>query len=121
VTERTVDRILGAIRRYRFNFPEEFYLQEGLAEALMRDGLPFDRERRVFGGRIDLLVDHSQKVGLEVKTAGSSSDVARQLRRYADGGDLDELVLVTSRRRHRHDLAGLELAIPLHVEVVGSL
>lgn len=89
--------IAAAIRRRRFVYATEDRLQEGIAAALAEDGCDVAREARIAGGRIDLLVG---RVGVEVKVAGAAGDVARQLRRYLEGGDVDELVLVTSRVRH---------------------
>lgn len=53
--------------------------------------------------RIDFVVNvESIRVGVEVKIGGSLSSVLRQLTRYADFPEIDELLLITTRSRHHH-------------------
>lgn len=91
--------IAEALRRYRFTYCNEDQLQEGIAAALVEEGFEVEREVRLPGlGRIDLLVG---RVGIEVKVAGTPIEVASQVARYAFCEEIDGLVLVTSRPRHR--------------------
>ena len=48
--------------------------------------------------RIDFLLGG---VGIEVKVDGSTAQILRQLRRYASSPQIEHLVLVTNRARHR--------------------
>jgi len=100
--------VAAAIRSFRFRYGDEDQLQEGLAEALSGAGFEVQREVRLNAeDRIDLLVD---RVGVEVKVAGSTARVARQLARYAKH-DLAGLVLVTNKLRHSPP----ELSMPVEV------
>jgi hypothetical protein len=47
--------------------------------------------------RIDYLVG---RVGVELKVKGAVNSVARQLQRYAQSDQIDELILVTTKRLH---------------------
>lgn len=94
----TVEQVASIIRGYRFNFVDEYQLQDGVAEALRRAGLNVRREVRLNPrDRIDLVVD---RIGIEIKVAGQTSNVARQCRRYLESTAVDELILVTNRPRH---------------------
>ncbi|MFD2082870.1 hypothetical protein SAMN05421678_11839 [Actinopolymorpha cephalotaxi] len=84
---------------FRFTWPNEAQLQEGIAAALASRGVPAEREVRLSGrDRIDLAVGN---VGIEVKVAGNAANVRRQLTRYAASDQLEELVLVTTKAAHR--------------------
>jgi hypothetical protein len=100
--------VAAAIRSFNFRYGDEDQLQAGLAEALTGAGYDVQREVRLSAtDRIDLLID---RVGVEVKVAGSSARVARQLTRYAKH-DLAGLVLVTNKLRHSPP----ELSMPVEV------
>lgn len=63
------------------------------------------------GDRIDFLVG---RIGIEVKTRHSRTEVLRQLDRYAQSDKLDSLMLVTTRAQHRDapdELRGKPLAL----------
>lgn len=91
--------VADVLARSRFRFACEDDLQAGIAAALTVAGITVEREVRLDGhSRIDLLTD---RVGIEVKTAGRADAVLRQLRRYADSDRVDALILVTTRARHR--------------------
>jgi hypothetical protein len=102
-------KIRAAITGHRFRYASEHELHHGIAAALRSAGLTPKGEVRLSGGRIDFLVD---RVGVEVKLAGSAETVARQLARYVP--DVDELVLVTTKSTHRRippRLAGTEVTV----------
>lgn len=87
------------IAAHRFRYGAEGHLQEGIAGALAQAGWPVRREVLLNRhDRVDLLV---VRVGVEVKVAGKPDSVLRQLQRYAASDLLDELLLVTTRARHR--------------------
>lgn len=92
----TGDRIANLLASHRFRFADEIDLQDGLEQLLRDQGWPVEREVRLPGGRIDFRVDGT--VGVEIKVAGSVDQLRRQLVRYA--GDVDELLVVTTRRAH---------------------
>jgi hypothetical protein len=95
-----IARVLGL---YRFHYGSEVDLQLGIEKALEDAGVPFTREltfKKVLG-RIDFMVHALYEVGIEVKIGGANTDVGRQLARYLKTDELDGIVLVTSKRRHR--------------------
>lgn len=96
---QVVAAAVAAIAGRRFCATGENLLQLELATVLGDAGVPFLREVELVGaGRIDFLL--AGRVGLEVKVAGSASEVIRQLWRYAHSGELASLVLVTTRATH---------------------
>lgn len=102
----TADEVCSLLGGFRFAFADEDDLQQGLADALASLGLAPEREVRLgSAGRIDLLVDG---VGIEVKVTGQAARVSAQLSRYAERPEVRELLLVTTRARHRppHELSG---------------
>lgn len=92
-----IAKIAAEIRRVKFSYSTETQLQEAIAEILLNAGIMCCREVRLKHGRIDLLAG---RVGIEVKIAGATADVARQLGRYLSSDELDGLVLVTTRVSH---------------------
>jgi hypothetical protein len=93
-----VKSIVEAIRTHKFTYVTEKELQEGIAQVFQKRNIPFEREKRIGENEvIDFLV--AGGIGLEVKTKGSPSDVARQLLAYAACESVKELVLVTGRAR----------------------
>ena len=110
--------IVAALRRLRCRFADEDQLQAMLADGLTQLGFAVRREVALArGGRIDLLVD---RIGIEVKIAGQTTAVARQLRRYASSDLVDELVLVTTCPRHA-GVASVIDGTPVHVVVLAGL
>lgn len=96
----------------RFHYADEEQLQEAIETALARGGYSYQREVKLdIHGRIDFLVE---RVGIEVKVAGSTAEVLRQLRRYTRSEAIDEILLITTRLRHTQ-LSDAELAKPLTV------
>ena len=89
--------VVSVLRRHRYNYSNEKDLQEGIEQALLKNMIPFEREKILVDkhGTIDFLIDG--RIGLEIKIKGSPSSVARQLARYLDCSEVSELVLVTGR------------------------
>lgn len=120
-----VEHVRVEIARVRFTYATEAMLQEGLSlvlddpasRAVQGQPLVVTREHTLRGGRIDFLLEtwHAT-VGLEVKVAGSTAAVERQLRRYAP--DVDHLVLVTTNVAHGV-LHGRVAGVPLDVIRIG--
>lgn len=100
---------LAPLRRARY-FNEDD-LQEAALNALADAGLDAEREVRLTAAdRIDL---RCGRIGIEVKVDGAAATVQRQLARYARTGQLDAVVLLTSRAKHRMP-AELD-GVPVHV------
>lgn len=110
---RSAEELFELLRRHRFNITTEAELQQAVQRILDEHGLVYDREARIIGGRIDFLVrlceprgslstdpPPQHRVGIELKTGGSRSALIRQLWRYARGGEVDALLVVTTRRSH---------------------
>jgi hypothetical protein len=108
----SVQLIVGTIATTRFQHTDEAGLQHGIQTALNLQGLDVRREVRLTPTeRIDFMVD---RIGIEVKVAGSPAEVTRQLRRYAITGAVDHLVLVTTKVRHRSiepDIFGVPVTV----------
>lgn len=93
-----IDRILGG---HRFRCVNEAELQDAMAKALSRAGLPFERERILEGaGRVDFFLPGPPRIALEVKVDGAWMAVARQVARYAASPDVDEVILASTRMAH---------------------
>lgn len=89
--------IIRALRAYRFVYSTEKELQEGVAIALAKKKIPFVREKDLGeAGVIDFCVG---TIGVEIKTKGSPSEVARQLMRYCGSPMISEVILLTGRTR----------------------
>lgn len=88
------------LTRTRLTYHNEESLQEAIHEALTANGIPSVREVKLPGtlGRIDLM---SGKIGIEVKVDGQTNSVTRQLMRYSRAPQIEELILVTTRAKHR--------------------
>lgn len=110
-----VHDVAEVIRAHRFRYANEAELQASVA-ALFDDAR---REVRLGGaGVIDVLVGDS--VGIECKVDGSAAAVIRQVNRYARARpDLDGIVLVTNRVRHR-SVATAVTVVPVVVVFAGT-
>lgn len=90
--------IVERLNRYQFSVTNEAELQQGLWLVLQR--YP-DAQREVVLDarcRIDFLVGGT---GIEVKVDGSIADLIRQLIRYSKFEQVLELVVVSTRAKHR--------------------
>lgn len=91
--------VADAIGGYRYHHADEDGLQAGVAAAITAAGLPAEREVRLSPeDRLDVLTGG---VAVEVKTAGTTDNVLRQLQRYAQHDRITALLLVTTKARHR--------------------
>lgn len=110
----TVDSIVGAIRSRSYRYASEVELQDRVEDALRARALPVEREVQLDATRSSIIDMRVGTVGVEVKVGGSTANVERQLRRYAQTGEVVALVLVTNRTRHR-TIAPVVAGIPVHV------
>lgn len=93
----------AVLRGHRFRYRDEDQLQQAIAQAIAEAGWPVEREVRLSSRRrIDLVVglEGVAPVGIEVKIAGETASVRRQLEAYAAFDELAALILVTTRARH---------------------
>ena len=106
------ERLIACLSGRRFSLRVEDKLQEGMAQVMLLDDIPFIREYDLGdAGRIDFFVEG---VGVEAKVKGGFSDVARQLQRYAGAPDIKELLLCTSCPSHSHLPSSIS-GKPLHL------
>lgn len=116
----TTPVLAGLLGRTRIRASSEAEVQRAIAHVFTGDGIPFDREVEIGeGDRIDFVVGGS--IGVEVKVDGSLSSVTRQLHRYASSPLITELVLVTTRMRHRHMPAAINGKSITVVHLLGSV
>ncbi len=102
---------------YRLPVSNEAELQGAMEKAFRMRGIPHRREVTRGADRIDFVVD---RVGIECKVDGSVADVTRQLDRYALWGELDELVVVTTKGKHLN-LPRMLNGKPVRVHIVRGL
>ncbi len=94
--------LVGYLEAFRFRAIHEFELQALIEKALKQTTVRFEREARLSSAdRIDFLVHGATRIGIEVKVDGSVQAVTRQLHRYAQLDTIQELVLFTTRSKHR--------------------
>jgi hypothetical protein len=95
----TAPDLLSLISSTRFRFPDEDALQRGLEQLFTEKGIGYQREVRLSArDRIDFMVGN---IGVEVKIGGGEHDVERQLFRYAEHPEVENLILVTTRSTHQ--------------------
>jgi hypothetical protein len=92
-----IGRIVDCIRGFRFSYVSENELQAAITAALEQAGFHVEREVRIPNGRLDILVG---RVAVEVKLAGPTSKLERQVLRYLADDRVDGVVVVTNRMRH---------------------
>lgn len=114
----TAAQVAEALAGHQYRYANEIGLHLALEQAMHDAGLdPLPEVHLAEAGRIDFLVD---RVGVEVKVAGETEPLLRQITRYAHRDEIDELLVVTTRRKHRA-LPALVAGKPVHVLVVGGL
>lgn len=109
-----IDEVCQILRTCRLRFSDEKQLQAGLERVLQERGFVTAREQDLGDGVgvIDFLVLGRKgeeplpvPLGIEVKIKGTSSEVGRQLYRYAMSPKIAGLILATSLMRHTRDLS----------------
>lgn len=90
--------LAAILKGYRFNYGNEAQLQEGIRLALEGKGIQFASEVSLTShDRIDFMVG---RTGVEVKVGHPTASVMRQVHRYAQSEQVDEILLITNRCRH---------------------
>jgi hypothetical protein len=113
ITQQIVTRLSST----RIHCQDEYGLQDEI-EKMLND--MFDNVQREVScdkGRIDFVVDD---VAIELKVDGSSNSVLRQLKRYAELPWVTEIVLITTRAKHRSMPATIN-GKPLRVSFICAL
>lgn len=88
----SLERLCKVFSSYRYNFQDEESLQEGMALALTRSGIEFEREVRLDAhNRPDFMID---SVAVEVKIKGTFAQFLRQAARYLELDQVSALILV---------------------------
>lgn len=93
-----IARIANALASSRFTFSAERGLQDGIASVLGAAGVPFERERPLSPADVPDFTCGATAV--EVKIKGSLAAVTRQLHRYAQHPEVEEILLVTTKAAH---------------------
>lgn len=99
------NEIISIFEQYQMRTHDEVALQADIA-VVLGEVTQYRKEHTLSAGeRIDFLVG---KIGIECKVGGSKMEVLRQLQRYAQFDEIDELILVTTKSRHL-ELRGLQV------------
>ena len=89
-----MDMLCEIIAAVPYDIQTEASLQFGIANRLVETGVEYSREVPLTpADRIDFMVG---RIGVEVKIGGGKTALIRQLFRYAQSAEVDELVLVTT-------------------------
>lgn len=95
-----VDELAELLLRHKFRWTTETDLHEGIAEVLQNCGVSYEHEKRLSKTvRADFWCS---PVAIEIKVAGGLSDVTRQLMDYASLDQVEAVILVTTKLRHRN-------------------
>lgn len=87
--------------KYNFASSTEDELQRAIALCLDINRVPYVREARVSQTeRPDFLIGTLGTVAIEIKIKGSLSEVTRQIHRYAQREDIQQILLVTTCAKH---------------------
>ena len=111
------EKIFKALCSSSFSFSTERGLQDGIARALKAAGVPFAREAPLSAADVPDFMCGA--VAVEVKIKGSLADVTRQLHRYAQHPEVEEIVLVTTRAAHTRASRRVN-GKPVHVHFIVS-
>jgi hypothetical protein len=96
----TTEELCKRLQSTKFNFSSEFELHLGIAQLLDSLNVHYQTEVVITPeDRIDFLLP--EKIGIEVKVDGSAPEVTRQLWRYAQQESIAELILLTTRSKHK--------------------
>ena len=95
------EKICLALKHNRLSFYNETRLHDAIKLVLDGEKIVYSHEHVLNAkDRIDFYIP-SEKIGIEAKIKGSLSVTLRQLSRYCDCQQINELIVVTSRLGHR--------------------
>lgn len=96
MTDESLIKISSIIKSYKYNYSNEDILQKGIAKVLDLHGISYSREHKLSDrDRIDF---YTNSIGIEVKTKGSATNLARQIRRYLDFEDVKAIIVVCTKK-----------------------
>ena len=94
--------MISLVRRTRLPLHDEKSAQVALQAAFLADGIPHEREFSLSKADIvDFLIEGG--IALEMKLKGSRSQILRQIERYAEHDQVQEIILLTGRCMHIPD------------------
>lgn len=97
--------VITALRAHRFNYTDEHDLHRGIDAALTAADVEYATEVRLSArDRIDYVIG---RLGVEVKVKGTTDALRRQVTRYTEHDAIDEVLVITTLRRHAHQLPAL--------------
>lgn len=97
----TADQMATMLSQFTFATSSEDILHGAVQEFFRSHEIQAQPEHALSArDRIDFYVTEG-KIGVECKIDGSANEVTRQLLRYAESANIDGLILVTSRNKHR--------------------
>lgn len=114
----TRGRVADALAEKRYSYRNEVDLHRALSAALDAEGIEYDREVRVTGGRIDFAIE---RCGVEVKVKGSTAALDDQMERYGAAEEFDEFLVVTTRPAHRQMIEHTSNGKPIAMLVIGTV
>ena len=93
-----LSQILPLLSKHRFHFQSELELQYGVEQLLKTARIKYSREHSLSShDRIDFLVG---SLGIEIKVGGSMTELLRQVHRYLEYPEIQEMLIITSRIKH---------------------
>lgn len=95
----TVATLLPIFAGYRYTHTNEALLQQAIWQILTENRIEFLQEYHITQfDRPDFFVSG---IAIELKVNGTTSEVTRQLDRYAAHESVTEIILITTRSKHR--------------------
>jgi aromatic ring-opening dioxygenase catalytic subunit (LigB family) len=117
--DERLQQLTTLLNQYRYSYVSEKELQDGIANALEKEGISFKRELCVSkSDRPDFVVGD---IAIEVKIKGSISDLLRQIARYAKHSEIQSILVIGTPHwitRVPASLDGKEIS---SLRLVGSL
>ena len=102
--------IRAVLDGYIWRCPSEADLHRQMIHVFAKADMDAEHEVKISAGRLDFLVTvDGVRVALEVKIKGSATEIERQAQRYALSGEVDAVVVVTTRRKLALQLNAREL------------
>lgn len=114
----TASDVAQVLRGVDMHFGHEAELQQALDEVFHDQGWDAEREFALDGSRDSIVDFFLDGLAIEVKVDGTSIAVLRQLQRYAACEEVRELLLVTTKHRHRDAVPETLLGKPVHVFLI---
>ncbi len=120
-TPSKIDQIAAQLQEWSFvSIVVEGRLQYEVRHVLNALKYKYQQEHRLDArSRVDFYLPE-QKIGIEVKTAGSPSKVMKQIQRYNECDQIKGMILITSRSRHT-DIPEMLAGKPVRVVFIGGI